>query len=77
MRGIKLKNVDGLFGKSDPFFVADFHSNDAGGRNWQPVHRSEVVMNNLNPIWKEVAIDVEKICTGDKDRPILFENAIP
>ena len=73
MRGVKLKNVDGLFGKSDPFFVANSHTNDAGGRSWQPVHRSEVVKNNLNPVWKEFTVDVEKICLGDKDRPILFE----
>ncbi|CAJ1930913.1 unnamed protein product [Cylindrotheca closterium] len=71
LKGMKLKNMDGMFGKSDPFFVVETYTKGShGGRQWQPVHRSEHVMNNLNPDWKEVDIPVEKLCNGDKEQPI-------
>jgi hypothetical protein len=73
LQGAKLKNVDGIFSKSDPFFVLNSQTNDAGGRTWHPVYRSEVVKNNLNPTWKEIVVSVEKLCDGDKSRPIQIE----
>jgi hypothetical protein len=73
LRGIKLKNVDGLFSKSDPFFIVNSQSNDPGGRVWQPVYRSEVIQNNLNPTWKEFSISIEKLCGGERDRAIQIE----
>jgi hypothetical protein len=73
LRGIKLKNVDGLFGKSDPFFTINSQANDAAGRVWQPVYRSETVKNNLNPQWNELTISIEKICNGDKNRAVQIE----
>jgi Copine/C2 domain len=72
-RGIKLKNVDGMFSKSDPFLVLSAQSDSAAGRTWFPVHRSEVVQNDLNPIWQPCSIPMEKLCDGDKSRPILIE----
>ena len=53
LRGIKLKNVEGMFSKSDPFFVVSAQVDAAGGRTWQPVARSEAIQNNLNPVRKE------------------------
>ena len=73
LQGTKLKNVDGIFSKSDPFFVINAQKNDAGGRTWQPVYRSEWIKNDLNPKWKEVVISVEKLCEGDKNKPIQIE----
>ena len=49
LRGHKLKNVEGLFSKSDPFFVVNARTESVGGMIWMPVYRSEVIMNNLNP----------------------------
>jgi hypothetical protein len=73
IRGIKLKNVDGMFSKSDPFFIVQAQSNDAGGRVWQPVYRSDPVQNDLNPMWKEFSIPMEKLCGGDKDHCLQIE----
>jgi Ca2+-dependent lipid-binding protein len=73
MRGMKLKNVDGLFGKSDPFFTVEAYTQgnqQYEGRSWLPVYKSETVKNNLNPVWKECQIPIEKLCNGNKELPI-------
>ena len=72
-RGIKLKNLDGLFSKSDPFFVLSSHLNDPAGRTWRPVYRSEVIKNELNPVWEPFETEVAKLCDGNKDQSILIE----
>ena len=73
LRGIKLKNVEGMFSKSDPFFVVSAQVDAAGGRTWQPVYRSEAIQNNLNPVWKELTITVEKLCSGNRKAPLQIE----
>jgi len=73
LRGIKLKNTEGLFGKSDPFFEISAKVEAAGGLTWQPVYRSEHVNNDLNPNWKPCSLDMSRLCDGDMDRPILIE----
>jgi Copine/C2 domain len=73
MQGHRLKNVDGLFGKSDPFFILSTQENAAGGLTWYPVYRSQPIMNNLNPVWSEGTIDVGRLCSGDLNKPILLE----
>jgi Ca2+-dependent lipid-binding protein len=50
--GIKLAKKDGLFGKSDPFVVLKRQDKTAFAF-------SEIVMNNLNPVWKPIEVDVE------------------
>ena len=72
MRGIKLKNVDGLFGKSDPFFEISRLIRAAGGPSWQLVYRSKHINNDLNPKWEPVSISMNQLCDGDKDKPILI-----
>jgi hypothetical protein len=69
-QGIKLVNVDGWFGKSDPFLR--FHRSREDG-SWVLVHESEVVMDNLNPFWKPVEIKGQKLNNGDPHRPIKIE----
>ena len=73
MRGIKLKNVDGLFSKSDPFFTINTQTDSASGRMWMPVYRSKPVMNNLNPEWEAFSIPMDQLCNGDRSKPILIE----
>lgn len=73
MRGIQLKNVDGLFGKSDPYLEISAKVSAAGGLTWHPVYRSSHVLNNLNPIWPPFTVGVTRLCDGDLDKPILVE----
>ncbi|KAM4688702.1 copine-4 [Discoglossus pictus] len=60
----KLDDKD-FFSKSDPFLEA-FRMNDDGTQ--QLVHRTEVVMNNLNPAWKPFKVSLNSLCSGDQDR---------
>ena len=73
LQGNHLKNVDGIFGRSDPFFAISSKVTAAGGLTWQPVFRSEPIMNNLNPVWPACAIDVARLCEGDLNKPIQVE----
>ncbi|KAE8596913.1 hypothetical protein XENTR_v10016280 [Xenopus tropicalis] len=60
----KLDDKD-FFSKSDPFLEA-FRMNDDGTQ--QLVHRTEVIMNNLNPAWKTFKVSLNSLCSGDHDR---------
>ena len=73
LRGIKLKNVDGFLGKSDPFFEVSRIINASGGPSWHPVYRSKHVNNDLNPKWEPASIDVNRLCEGDLDKAILIQ----
>ena len=61
LRGVGLKNVDGLFGKSDPFVELSTQANVAGGMTWQTLFRSKHIDNDLNPIWEPFAIDLNRL----------------
>ncbi|KAG7229482.1 hypothetical protein INR49_031903 [Caranx melampygus] len=50
----KLDKKD-FFGKSDPFLVF-YRSNEDG--TFTICHKTEVIKNNLNPVWKSVKVDV-------------------
>jgi hypothetical protein len=71
MKGTKLKNVEGMFGKSDPFFELSRKQDSAGGQTWDNIFRSSVIKNNLNPEWDNAIIELATLCDGDLDRPIL------
>jgi hypothetical protein len=71
MQGTKLKNVEGFFGKSDPFFELSRKQDSAGGLTWDNIFRSNVVKDNLNPEWDNAIIELGTLCDGDLDRPIL------
>ncbi|XP_053322308.1 copine-4 [Spea bombifrons] len=62
----KLDDKD-FFSKSDPF-LETFRMNDDGTQ--QLVHRTEVVMNNLNPAWKTFKVSLNSLCSGDHDRKL-------
>lgn len=72
LSGIKLKNTEGFMRKSDPFY--QFERKDIGlrGTEWNVVHRSEVIMDNLNPNWKEEQIDLSILCRGKVDEVLRF-----
>ncbi len=40
MKGSKLRNVEGMFSKSDPFFEISRKISAAGGQTWDNVYRS-------------------------------------
>jgi hypothetical protein len=71
MKGTKLKNVEGMFGKSDPFFELSRKQNSAGGLTWDNIFRSNVVKNNLNPEWDNAIVELATLCDAELDRPIL------
>lgn len=64
--GHKLDKKD-MFGKSDPFLV---FSKAMESGQYVVVHKTEVVKNTLNPVWKQFSIPVRTFCNGDYDRSI-------
>lgn len=54
-------NTDGWFGKSDPFLR--FLKKREGGE-YLKVHETEVIMDNLNPVWKPITLKDDKLCIG-------------
>jgi len=75
MKGIKLKNVEGLLSKSDPFFELSRQTNHAGagGLTWDNVYRSKAIKNNLNPEWEAAVVDLSTLCGGDLDHPVQIQ----
>jgi len=73
LRGIKLENLE-AFSKSDPFFEIQTATSDLqGARLWQPVYRSEIIKNNLQPKWNECQMSIETVCGGNLERPIQVQ----
>uniref|UniRef100_A0A3Q0R6Q4 Copine 3 n=1 Tax=Amphilophus citrinellus TaxID=61819 RepID=A0A3Q0R6Q4_AMPCI len=64
----KLDKKD-FFGKSDPF-LEFFKQTETG---WQLAHRTEVVKNNLNPMWRPFRIPMQSLCAGDVEKPIKID----
>ncbi|XP_039473532.1 copine-3-like isoform X1 [Oreochromis aureus] len=54
---------------SDPFL--EFYKQTETG--WQLAHRTEVVYNNLNPIWRPFRISLRNLCGGDVEKPIKVD----
>ncbi|XP_039211094.1 copine-9 isoform X2 [Crotalus tigris] len=65
----KLDKKD-FFGKSDPFLVF-YRSNEDG--TFTICHKTEVVKNNLNPVWQPFSIPVRSLCNGDYDRTVKID----
>ncbi|KAL0686189.1 hypothetical protein Bca4012_053037 [Brassica carinata] len=57
-----------LFSKSDPFLVV---SKIVEHGTPIPVSKTEVLKNNLNPIWKPLFLSVQQV--GSKDSPLIIE----
>jgi len=44
-----------------------------GKGGWIVIHQSEVINNNLNPVWAPFTIDVGAVCNGNLDQSLLLE----
>nr|XP_019954243.1 PREDICTED: copine-7-like [Paralichthys olivaceus] len=62
----KLDDKD-LFSKSDPFLEI-YRIND--DETEQLVHRTEVIKNNLNPVWEPFKVSLISLCSCDEDRKL-------
>jgi hypothetical protein len=73
LQGRGLVNTERAWGVSNPFFEVSTRIQIAGSLVWHPVLRSEIVQSNLNPIWPECLIPVERLLgdSNDMDSPIL------
>ncbi|XP_054311419.1 copine-7 isoform X6 [Pongo pygmaeus] len=65
-RARKLDDKD-LFSKSDPFLEL-YRVNDDQGL--QLVYRTEVVKNNLNPVWEPFKVSLSSLCSCEETRPL-------
>lgn len=65
-RAKKLDDKD-LFSKSDPFMEI-YRIND--DETEQLVHRTEVIKNNLNPVWEPFKVSLISLCSCDEDRKL-------
>ncbi|XP_067130751.1 copine-3-like [Centruroides vittatus] len=64
----KLDNKE-FFSKSDPFL--EFRKQESDG-NWTVVHRTEVIKNNLNPIWRPFTIKMQNLGGNNPETGILI-----
>ncbi|XP_043563078.1 copine-2 isoform X2 [Chiloscyllium plagiosum] len=66
MAGRKLDKKD-LFGKSDPYL--EFYKQEEDEK-WMLVHRTEVIKNTLDPVWKPFSMPLVSLCNGDVEKTI-------
>jgi len=67
-KGLEKKNWFGL-GSSDPFLTIS-RAGEHG--QWTVVHRTEVIMSNLNPVWKPFTVSLTALCNADHHRTLRF-----
>nr|XP_023413753.1 copine-7 [Loxodonta africana] len=65
-RAKKLDDKD-LFSKSDPFLEL-YRVND--DQSEQLVYRTEVVKNNLSPVWEPFKVSLNSLCSCEETRPL-------
>ncbi|XP_068160120.1 copine-3-like [Antennarius striatus] len=67
---VSARNLDKkYFWWSDPFL--EFYKQTEA--RWQLAYRTEVVKNNLNPIWRPFRISLRALCGGDVDKVIKVD----
>lgn len=66
VKATKLDSKD-FMGKSDPF-LEFWKENDDGSLSL--AHRTEVVKNTLNPVWKPINVPIHTLCGGDFSKRI-------
>ena len=71
MEGIGLAAKDGMFGKSDPYFV--FKRLRKGTEDVAFEYKSEHIAQNLNPVWQPAYMCFSEMCNGDLDEQIRLE----
>jgi hypothetical protein len=70
LKGLSLKNVEGVMRKSDPFFELSRQINSAGAQTWDNIYRSDPVSDCLDPAWKDAIVSLSTLCGGDQDLPV-------
>jgi hypothetical protein len=72
LRGIQLKNT-GVVSKSDPFFEIQVEVQNVTGQRWQALYRSKQVTNELNPVWPELNLPLDRLggSSGHEDNAFL------
>ncbi|KAK7881095.1 hypothetical protein WMY93_032305 [Mugilogobius chulae] len=70
-RAVSLELED-TFGKSDPFLEILTRRR----REWILAYRTEVVKNNLNPVWKKFTVPLHTLCSGDLNKRSRSEPAL-
>ena len=63
-------DTDGWFDKSDPFLRFKRIRED---RTLVNEYETEVVMDNLNPVWKPIELACQKLNNGNHLQPIKVE----
>ncbi|XP_036366838.1 copine-3-like isoform X3 [Octopus sinensis] len=58
-----------FFGKSDPFLEIFRTHRD----NWELIHRTEVIKNNLNPRWQAFEKPMHTLCQGDHSKKLKID----
>jgi len=69
-RGSKLDKKDFL-GSSDPFLIV--YRQAIENNQYMAVHKTEVIKNNLNPLWRRFEIPLATLCNCDKLRTVKIE----
>jgi len=71
--GVKIKNRDGWLNKSDPFY--EIWKKEVGGNasQWNVVHRSSYIKDDLNPDWNLDTLDLGLICSGNRDELLVLK----
>ncbi|XP_035285222.1 copine-3-like [Anguilla anguilla] len=68
---VEARNLDNkdFFGKSDPFLEI-YRQTESG---WQLAHRTEVVENSLDPVWRPFRIPLQSLCGCNVEQPVKVE----
>ena len=66
-----LPKMDGLFGKSDPYFLIQRLRED-GKKVTVYGNRQNYIKRNLNPHFKPFRMETQTLCNNDEYRPIII-----
>lgn len=73
LRGVNLESPSALRAFTAPSPVYKLSAFQMGQANpFQVVMSSEIVAGNEKPVWKAASIDLEELCSNDKDFPIMI-----
>jgi hypothetical protein len=65
-----LPRMNGFFGTCDAFVVISRIQEDS---SILPVWKSVVIKSNLNPLWKNISIPLQRLCNGDITQALRLE----
>jgi len=71
LQGVSLAAKDGMFGKSDPYYVVKRFRR--GTEEVAFEFKSPVIKSNLNPVWEPAYWDFSELCNGNMDEKFRLE----